>query len=522
MRPAVRRGMPWVVFWLALTVVSTPAGAAPARITGRLSQPGYTVIAVAANGRVASARANLNFSLVPPVKRVTLHLRARDGLYAGPIVLAGQKRGRRAVVGVRAGARLGNVSVRAGYAKVGTRRARKWGFAKRWAQAVNGVPIGAGNFGRVRSQRADGARAGDRDLDGVPDPLDIDDDGDLVLDSFESSSGARAAQSGPTPLPTTALGSDLTLGLDQTANVNAGASTTDETDARLAEFGRLAIVIAPGDSTELDCGGSVNPAPPPPLVGGLAYCSYGGTGKLFSPPMSAFPECCDDDEDGFGTMVRSFPGTMLLSHGATSTQIGTGNVLLERVTNGNSETQFAATLQFVFATVPALVSYSDTAGHSATVSYPVDANGPGTQNNGFPASAGPDGNVVLTVTLWRPQRRRIDGDPGVGEWIDIGGLRYTVLAGGSGDCPPSAFSTDDPNLTPAPATQFHGGGVEDLAADQPASATNTFTYKLNVTKCLASKGRAWSSGETQELSFFGYAGDTGQENAQQPVFFTLQ
>jgi hypothetical protein len=516
------RCLPWVVLSLALTVASTPAGAAPARITGRLSQPGYTVIALAPNGRATSARANLSFSLVPPAKRVTLHLRARDGNYAGPIVLASRKRGKRAIVGVRAGAKLGNVEVRAGYAKVPKKRARKWGFAKRWAQARNGVPIGVGNFGRVRSLRADGGPSGDHDLDGVPDPLDIDDDGDLVLDSFESSSGARAAQSGPTSLPTTALGSDLTLGLDQTANVDAGASTTDETDARLAEHGRLAIVIAAGDSTELDCGGSVNPSPPPPLVGGLNYCSYGGTGKLFSPPMSAFPECCDDDQDGFGTLVPSFPGTMFLSHGATSTQIGTGNVLIERGTTGGTESQFAATLQFVFATVPALVSYSDAAGHSATVSYPVDANGPGTRNNGFLVAAGPGGDVVLTVTLWRPQRRRIDGDPGVGEWIDIGGLRYTVLAGGGGDCPPSAFSTDDPNLTPAPATQFHGGGVEDLAADEPADAANTFTYKLNVTNCLASKGRSWSSGETQELSFFGYTGDTGQENAQQPVFFKLE
>lgn len=127
----------------------------------------------------------------------------------------------------------------------------------------------------------------------------------------------------------------------------------------------------------------------------------------------------------------------------------------------------------------------------------------------------------MTVTLSRPQRRRIPGDPGAGEWIDVGGARYTVLAGG-GDCPQSAFSTTDPNLTPVPPTQVHGGGLADLAANQPATVGNNFSFTLNVTRCLQSKGLTWNPGQTQELSFLGYAGDTGQDNAQQPVFFTLQ
>ena len=45
-----------------------------------------------------------------PAERVTLHLRAADGTYAGPVI-AGVRRGR-AVVGFRAGARLGRINVR--------------------------------------------------------------------------------------------------------------------------------------------------------------------------------------------------------------------------------------------------------------------------------------------------------------------------------------------------------------------------------------------------------------------------
>ena len=46
-------------------------------------------------------------------------------------------------------------------------------------------------------QEAQGPAIGDLDLDGVSDPLDIDDDGDLVLDYFDSSpSGSGAGASG--------------------------------------------------------------------------------------------------------------------------------------------------------------------------------------------------------------------------------------------------------------------------------------------------------------------------------------
>lgn len=513
---------------LALLAASAPAAAAPKPIAGKLSKPGYTVLALAASGEASSARATpRRFELRPPAKSATLHLRARNGEYAGPIVVGRDRK--QAIIGVRAGSRLGelDVKVRAGYAKPLDELPVGSLASSRYSRARQGIPIGAGNYGRVRSRRTQGGAPGDRDIDGIPDPLDIDDDGDLILDSFESSTQASAAQSSPTTLPSTALGSDLTLELHQTVNVNAAASTSEQIDAALAAYGRLAIVILAGDVAELDCGGSLNLSPPPPLLGGLTYCSYGGTGRLFNAPMPPFPECCDDDGDGFGTMVNApnfaSPGTMFLNHGAASTQIGTGDVLIERVMTDGSESQFAATLQFVFATVPALVSYSDTAGNSAAIAYPVAADGPGTRENGLPAAADPDtGDVMLTVTLWRPQRRRMDRDPGTGEWIDIGGLNYTVLAGAAGDCPQSAFSTEDPNLTPSPPSLTHGGGFADLAADQPASASNTFTYTLNATECLESKGITWNPGETQQFSFFSYTGDTGQENAQQPVFFTLQ
>jgi hypothetical protein len=497
---------------LAASVVvlaaGAPASAAPKRISGKLMKSGYTVIALGANGKASSVPARgRGFRLRPPARRVTLHLRARNGRYAGPIVVGRRKRGRVAILGVRAGARLGRVKVRRGYAKVAKRLPKKWVDTSRRARARKGVPIGARRFGRVRSTRTGRGAPGDRDLDGIPGVLDIDDDGDLVLDNLDRSTGARAAQAG------SGLGihSLLELPISDTGNANAPGSTDEQIEAALPRLGILNINILPGDSAELDCGA-------------LVYCSRGGTGRVpvnRNPPEGPpFPECCDADGDGFGTLATAPdlpPGaqSLTLLHGANTAQIGTGDVLIERVTTGGVESEFPASVQFVFATGVALVSYADTAGNSATVPYPVAGNqpgpaGPGTIDNPFAVAAGPDGNVVLTLTFWRPQRRPIPPEPGA--WTDIGGLTYaTGLSGVGLACPQSSLSATDPNLTPSPVGGMGGaltmgGGFTDLAPDRPASTANTFTYTLNVTQCLASLGRSWNSGETLGLDFVGVSG----------------
>src|SRR2546423_1119406 len=93
---------------VAVTLVVLATGmsgpvASPPKITGKLSRGGYTVIALAAGGTANSVKAKRGtFSLVPPATAVTLHLRAANGRYAGPIVIGGH--GKQVVVGVKAGA----------------------------------------------------------------------------------------------------------------------------------------------------------------------------------------------------------------------------------------------------------------------------------------------------------------------------------------------------------------------------------------------------------------------------------
>jgi hypothetical protein len=508
---ALRLGAFGAAVLLALAA-SAPHATAAKPITGKLSEPGYTVIALTANGKARSVVAKRRaFRLTPRAERATLHLRAPNGIYAGPVVIRGQ--GRRAILGVKAGARLGKIRVRPSYARVTRPLARKWVDRTRVARARRGVPIGAGVFGRVRSTLPRAKVPGDPDRDGIPDPLDIDDDGDLILDDLDRSSGARASQTEEG----FGVNSYLASTLIGAVNANAASLTAEQVDAALAGGGVLKIGFVPGDSAELDCGSPQSRTDP--TVGGLVYCSRGGTGSVQQPELQIsdfppFPDCCDPDGDGFGTFqpLAKHPTVMTLRHGATSAQIGTGDLLIERVTTGGVETQFPATLQYVFATTPALVSYDDGRGNSATISYPFMP----TQQQGIalPVAAGPNGDVVVTVTFWRPQRRPIP--PETGEWIDIGRLIYTVGVSGTDlSCPKRAFSESDPNLSRGgfiTPNREDVGVLTDAVSDGPASPANTFTYTLNLTQCLAAIGISFNPGETRDFHFDGNAlgGSAGQ------------
>jgi hypothetical protein len=530
----------------ALSVVAMlllpPAGAsaAPKRISGKLDTPGFTLLALAKSGASESDRARRGrFRLTPPAKRVTLQLRAPDGTYAGPVVVAREGK-RRVITGVKAPAKLGRIEVKTdkGFAKAAHQLPKEVIDEKRFARAKRGVPIGAGTFGRMLSSAARPV-PGDRDRDGVPDALDIDDDGDLILDNVDrSASTTRQRSRGVTPPANQVfVRSVLAAPIWDTANANAATLTDQDIDAVLRTWGRQIFNIMPGDFAELDCGGEPDPDNPSGWSGGLTYCVRGGTGAIVAqgglpPQWPAFPECCDDDGDGLGTLVTGPPSpspAFNLAHQATAAQIGTGDILIQRVTTGGAESEFTIMLPFVFATTPALVSYDDGQGNAATVSYPIaDPNpgpnqgtgGPGTDDDPFPVKAGSGGEVVVTLIFFRPQRRPIPPEPG--EWTDIGGLTYAASPATQQPtgCPQGAFSEVDPNLTPAqpPVPYAPGaGGLLDLAADQPANAANTFTYTLNLSQCLAAGGASWSTGEMASFNFGAVDTEAGNVSVAETV-----
>jgi hypothetical protein len=640
MRLAAPLGASSIAVFVAFLAVSAPAAAAQKSITGKLSKRGYVVIAVAANGEGKTAQATPKFSLRPPAKAVTLHLRGPDGVYVGPIVITSSTNGKRIVLGVKAGTRLGDIKINArkGYAFVENTPAKGRLDPRRFARAKNGIPLGAGNFGLVRSKPPGNSPPGDRDADGVANRLDIDTDGDRVLDRYERAGAVRAAarvlvyglvtavndngtvrarpcpplvgpettgpwpSDAPTPIvgmsylfdidlqgttvvsfnsasgpiqegcPLIAylpnVGPALALNLRETVNVNAGATVSD-LDRILSERGVLVLLASgsPDVRIELDCGGSNQN---PPRLTGLKYCSRGGTGRASRSligdglPRSfplVFPECCDSfpsGGNGFGELAplatdMGAQGPQVqarLSHGATTDEVGTGDVLNWRITpSGGSERQFPTTLPDVFATVPALVSYDDDgpAGDPPTrVNYPVPAPYVGSPPNfeageqgpykGFPVDPCPagapppcvEGEVVLTLEFWRPQREAIGDEAGA--WTDIGGLVYApgVAVPSSGPialprCEDGQVSTTDPNLTRARANfpYGYGAGFRDKAPDRPTDPANRLTYSVNVTRCRGSL----NSGDNVLMWLTSGLGDNlvaGGNSATQRVTFTVK
>jgi hypothetical protein len=119
------------------------------------------------------------------------------------------------------------------------------------------------------------------------------------------------------------------------------------------------------------------------------------------------------------------------------------------------------------------------------------------------------------------------------EWIDIGGLEYSASSRAgfekthdTGWCAQDAYSSSDPNLA-AGFGDPQGGGFRDLAVDAHANAANTFTYTLNLSKCLKRYDLTFNAGTTQAFNFEAFTpimggGTAGSDNAGTLVTFTRQ
>jgi hypothetical protein len=312
--------------------------------------------------------------------------------------------------------------------------------------------------------------------------------------------------------------------------VNANAAGLSEDQIQSGLRGALVLQIQADNDlgpVELNCGA-------------LIYCSRGGTGRhdLHLPNgltlnPEPFPECCDPDGDGFGSLlygsdfdVGRDPGAapgLFLQPRASADQIRGGDLLIglaevppwSKDTPGKlepyagQEVEVPFTMRTIFATPPALASYTDELGATHAVSYPYS-------NAALPVVDGPDpdSDVSVELSFWRPQRRPVPDEvsSGAGNWVDIGGLEYWVRPA-LHNCPQSAFSTTDPALSLTSVTRQSPTGPEevgllvDSAPDRPATPTNTFSYTLNLTSCLAAAGapedvEAFNSGSTSVQAGF--------------------
>jgi hypothetical protein len=174
-------------------------------------------------------------------------------------------------------------------------------------------------------------------------------------------------------------------------------------------------------------------------------------------------------------------------------------VITEVVTNAGTTIDTPTTLDFVFSTVPAIASYSDTAGDSGMINYP-DTSDLGTFQNPIDVAAGPNGDVVVGFTVWRPQRAGVAG-AGESPLMDIGDLWYALDAasgppqgGQVAQCSASSYSNLSPTLTlqnGGPGQNFApsgDGSLVDSTSDTRANSANTISFTVDVTQCLAGHG----------------------------------
>lgn len=353
----------------------------------------------------------------------------------------------------------------------------------------------------------------DEDNDGLVDSIDSDDDGDGVLDNYDPDTQAPQQEEGEEQTAFSVF-SNFKLGIENTINLHATGIDTDTLDSLLASTQTLAIGVAGADeeTTELDCGE-------------LSYCSSGGTGEKQT-DNSAFPGEAgggnDTDGDGLGEISAGNTGDFQLRTGASSEDISGGDTFIQQITGTDSSSREASgMLNFVFSSTPALKTLSVNEGEAQTIDYDAESI-IGSTNNCFVAPS--TGDVSLTIVGWRPQRPG-QTDAGEAEYVDLGLSNIVIdipnapctISGmggcsgmGPGACSVSAYSTSDENLS------VGANSLEDSRGDVDADSTNTFSFTINLSDCLANATNGpitWNNEETLfvDLQFASSYGDNSAQ-----------
>ena len=513
--------------FVVLSVAAAPLWGLAQGLRGT-TPTGTRVVALSDGATLANTGSGQSFAYAAPSgSRVRLVVQdTTSGKVVGPLVGAVKnrgelltlkqakaggvlKRGGTSVVGFKAtGARTVNLGAVKAITRAGSSSyylSRLLGKRNLVSSATAGVErtgllTTAGTFGLLNAAARSRVRAtaddDDTDGDGMPDLVDIDDNNDGVLDSYQASANDVASN------PESAqLFSNLKVNIESSLNVSADPNITqDQINLLVKDHLTLAIPVT-GDGTtttsELDCTG-------------LSYCSPGASAVPLQ-GAGSFPDAFDSDADGFGTITRGSTGDFQLRPNVNADAIGAGDLLTEIVTGpGSAEERYTRVVNFVFNTTPALKTLSVIDGSDVpytnspyTVSYPVGASSPGTNQACFRAP--PTGTVKLAITAWRPQRPGIDA-AGEAAFVDIGRSFVTIdipnapcvstgfqgCSSGSigpGNCTASAYATSDPNLTTDP------NGLLDQASDADADAANTFSFTIDLTACLTAEAFTWNSGE---------------------------
>lgn len=478
---------------------------------------GGSLLAMSSSGIAvkASIRSGATSLKVPRsrVSGTTLQLSDARGRYLGPVLLG--SKGSKGYLTLGKGAakkssvNLGTAKVRKGYATLSKKVSARLLLTLAYARTSKGAPIGAGRLGLQKAAKAAGlarrktARAAqgsaestipggtDPDRDGLPSSIDVDDNGNGVLDNQDSEQA---------PTSDGIFASMVLRPSNAGINVNASGVTDAQIDANMTGDYGFSITFylsrppSDGEVTGawVDCGALpyCNYETGTALIGGLSESSAslprGTPWRDYSPDPRAPGNGLEELARG---SFRSW--AMGLIPKATSSQLSPGDIYNVNLNIAGERVDInTVALPSYPVTVPAVKTV--TTGGTATNLVFGDPSGPGV-NDGTAIPLSPAGD--LSMEYWRPQRR---GVPGAGEqpFMDMGRLHYTVTIGGlrvpagsSGSTQLQAqreFSCDADGdalfpETAAPGTFF---GPADPANDAPPDPASTRTYTTNLRTCI--------------------------------------
>jgi hypothetical protein len=471
---------------IALCIIQ-PGYVLAGTVKGKLSVSGYKILAIAKNTRsvVATVDSAKKFSI--KIKRgSSLHLVTTSGQYAGPIVAPTSTKARDILNGKSGN--IGKVTVKSGFGRVSFSKAGLLFDSKTISYNATSGPKGAGKLGLVQaassavlSQHAK-SLGEDSDGDGIPDILDIDDDGDLVLDISDPLTHSNVDFEAESF-------SALQLNLASTVNANITAFVESDVDSSIQNNLLLEFFVRNNTagaktltSANVDCQS-------------LSYCAP-TTGIATVEMTNAAPANgskwvnYDPDNDTFpnlNTLGESslIPARITIKPAATRAQLHLGDTVFFKLNTSGGAITLPAVLPFYFVTVPALKEYNNGAVTTA-VSYPVKGNDDG--SNSHPIDL--QGQTVA-LTFWRPQRVAVTGAES-GSFIDIGNLFYgvslTPQGSGSFTCIPSDYTNPSGTLSIMTNAGSSAKILSDASKDAASSSANTLSFTLDVGACLTRNG----------------------------------
>ena len=466
---------------------------------------GGSLLAVSSKGKavrtkIGSKTVSLNVPKAT-ISGTTLQLVSKSGTFLGPVVLASASGGKKAYLtlgkgaGAKSSLKLGTATVKKGYAALSKPLATKSLLTSSYAAAVKGAPTGSGRLGLQKSSKkaslaqsetgGNGIPSGtDPDRDGLTSNIDVDDNGNGILDNQDSAQRPTSA------------GLFTTLNLrpsDGGTNVNATGVTQAQIDANVSGENIFNFIFY--------FGGGDLPATTGAYVdcGALSYCnSVTGTAVLSGLSESS-PDLprgtlwrnwrVDGNRQGNGLERITNNGQNAWAAGlqprATTAQMAPGDLFNVVFRGAGGDVITPVALPSYPVTVPAIKTV--TSGGVATTILNGDPSGPGS-NESSAIAVSAEGDIAFDY--WRPQRRGIAGT-GEAALIDMGNLHYTISIGGlrtAGGTEVRVSREFTCNAAGQPVSPESPGGdffgPADPTADAAPNPANTRTYTTNLRSCL--------------------------------------